>query len=173
MATDLTPDCSKCASLCCIGFFFDESDKFAYSKPAGEPCRNLCGNGLCAIHDRLSDEGFDGCVEFDCQGAGQRVTQDLFDGKTWRHDPALLEPMMAAFRKVRKLHEVLALLQAARKLPLPYQILERLDALISELDPVEPWTRSGLAAAGLPPLLDRATQFLAGLRAHVSPTDIA
>ena len=91
---------------------------FAFDKAACAPCRHLTGDNLCRIHSGLTDQGFAGCVSFDCHGAGQKVTQDLFKGRSWRHDPSLLPAMDAAFRLQRRLHETLVLLVQSAKLPL-------------------------------------------------------
>ena len=71
MTVDLQPDCARCAALCCVALAFDRSDRFAYDKPACEPCRNLGGDDRCRIYDRREREGFSGCIRFDCQGARQ------------------------------------------------------------------------------------------------------
>ena len=116
----LTDDCSKCAALCCVAYPFDADEDFALLKRVDTPCSNLSDGCLnCAIHDDLLPKGFGGCVAYQCAGAGQRVTQDLFDGETWRDDPDLLEHMTYALRVLRPIHEALLLLQAASHLPIP------------------------------------------------------
>ncbi|RIJ14924.1 hypothetical protein [Henriciella mobilis] len=137
---DLTADCSRCAALCCVTLSFDKSDKFAFDKPAGVPCRHLAQDHTCTIHDHLEEAGFAGCVQYDCQGAGQRVVQDLFGGRSWRDDPSLLEPMSEAFRAMRTIHEMLALLRTASRLTLTASQHERLQALEDDLLPPEGWT---------------------------------
>ncbi|MEC8196989.1 MAG: hypothetical protein VX228_11895, partial [Pseudomonadota bacterium] len=78
---NLTDDCSQCAALCCVAYPFDADEDFALLKRADTPCPNLSDNCLnCAIHDDLLPKGFGGCVAYQCAGAGQRVTQELFDG---------------------------------------------------------------------------------------------
>ncbi len=115
----LQSDCSNCAALCCVTFEFEVSDDFAISKPANTACPNLDDCGQCKVHNKLEDLGFRGCAVFECCGAGQRVTQEYFGGRSWQHDPALIQPMAARFRQVRRLHELLMLLEAASALPLP------------------------------------------------------
>jgi hypothetical protein len=72
---DLRPDCARCDALCCVLLAFDASDAFAFSKPACAPCRNLADDNRCRVHSTLAEQGFSGCVAFDCQGAGRRITR--------------------------------------------------------------------------------------------------
>ncbi len=114
----LQSDCSNCAALCCVTFEFEVSDDFAIGKPAETACPNLDACGQCKVHDKLEDLGFRGCAVFECYGAGQRVTQELFGGRSWQDDVSLVHPMAECFRQVRRLHELLMLLEAAATLPL-------------------------------------------------------
>ncbi|SCM66305.1 hypothetical protein [Donghicola eburneus] len=113
----LVTDCSKCAALCCIMLAFDKGDDFAFDKNPGEPCRNLSGH-LCSIHDTLRQDGFRGCVAYDCLGAGNRVVQEVFGGKTWQTEPRLIRVMMEAFHGMREVHKRIDILRAAETLPL-------------------------------------------------------
>ena len=103
----LRPDCSNCFALCCTAFGFARSADFAIDKPAATPCPNLDQDFSCTIHDRLRPRGFRGCTVFDCFGAGQAVSQQLFGGISWRDAPESQQDMFAAFRVVRQLHEML------------------------------------------------------------------
>ncbi|GIJ43895.1 hypothetical protein Val02_07810 [Virgisporangium aliadipatigenens] len=93
-----------------MGLAFQASADFAIDKPAGTPCVNLLPDSRCGIHDRLRENGFAGCVTYDCFGAGQRVTQETFGGR-----PA--PGMFAALEVVRQLHELLWYLADARERP--------------------------------------------------------
>ncbi len=115
----LQSDCANCAALCCVTFEFDVSDDFAIAKSANTACPNLDDCGQCKVHDKLEDMGFRGCAVFECYGAGQRVTQEMFGGRSWQDDPSLIRPMASCFRQVRRLHELLMLLEAASTLSLP------------------------------------------------------
>jgi hypothetical protein len=143
---DLRPDCERCAALCCIALAFDRSDMFAYDKPAGESCRHLTADHRCTIHDDLEAQGFGGCVRFDCVGAGQRVTQELFGGRSWRDDAAIAAPMFEAFRAMREVHELLLLLTTAGGLELTPQQGEARATLQSALMPEAGWSLASLAA---------------------------
>ncbi len=157
------PDCARCAALCCVALAFDRSDLFAFDKPAGEPCRHLAGHA-CTIHPRLEDEGFGGCVRYDCLGAGQAVVQEVFAGRSWRDEPALLAPMMDAFRALRRVRDLAQLLHAAARLPLPPETAARRAALVAALFPPEGWTAEALAAFGTGPLPAEIATFLRTLR---------
>ncbi len=113
----LSADCSRCAGLCCVAPAFSASADFAIDKPAGTPCRHLQGDFRCGIHDRLRPEGFPGCTVFDCFGAGQRVTQHTFGGRTWRESPELAAAQFAVLPVMRQLHEILWYLAEALTLP--------------------------------------------------------
>jgi Pentapeptide repeats (8 copies) len=113
---DLTADCSRCVGLCCVLPAFAASADFAVDKPAGTPCRHLRADDRCGIHDRLRDRGFPGCVVFDCFGAGQRVTQDTFAGRSWRDGAGTAAAMAAVFPVMRQLTELLWYLAEARVL---------------------------------------------------------
>lgn len=113
---DLVADCTRCAGLCCVALPFPRGADFPVAKPAATPCRNLLADHRCRIHDRLLDEGWKGCVTFDCFGAGQRVVQLTFGGRTWRDDPEVADEQFSVFLRMRELHEILALLVEAERL---------------------------------------------------------
>ncbi|MBN1092715.1 pentapeptide repeat-containing protein [Blastococcus sp. TML/M2B] len=113
----LSADCSRCAGLCCVAPAFAASADFAVDKPAGTPCRHLQQDFRCGIHDRLRPEGFPGCTVFDCFGAGQRITQQTFGGRSWRESPELATAQFAVLPVMRQLHETLWHLAEAAALP--------------------------------------------------------
>jgi uncharacterized protein YjbI with pentapeptide repeats len=110
----LHPDCGNCFALCCTAFGFSRSADFAVDKPAGSPCRNLASDFSCTIHDSLRPRGFPGCTVFDCFGAGQYVSQELFSGVSWLEQPETQDDMFAAFKTARQLHEMLWYLAEAQ-----------------------------------------------------------
>lgn len=113
----LKTDCSQCAALCCLVLAFDKGKDFAFDKNPGEACHHLCGH-LCAIHDSLTQKGFPGCVAYDCLGAGNRVVQEVFAGRSWQDEPRLRPLMMEAFSAMREMHKRIDLLRAAEFLAL-------------------------------------------------------
>ncbi len=144
---------------------FDCSEQFAFDKPACAACPNLDPDDRCRIHDRLEPEGFGGCVLFDCLGAGQRVVQQLYPGRSWREEPELLPQMWQALTALRAVHEQILFLQAAGKLPLSEDERGTLDALLAEMEPDGGWTPEGLAVSGVA-ARQRAAVFLRSLRRH-------
>ena len=103
----LRPDCDKCTGLCCVAPAFSVSADFPIDKPAGQPCPNLGADFRCGIHASLRDRGFRGCAAYDCFGAGQWVSQEVFAGADWRADPGIAPRLFAVFSIVRQLHELL------------------------------------------------------------------
>ncbi|GGD34435.1 hypothetical protein [Sinisalibacter lacisalsi] len=160
---DLTPDCDACAALCCMALAFDAGEDFAIDKPAGLPCPNLEADLGCALYTRLEDAGFSGCARYDCHGAGQRVTQELFDGRDWRAEPALAKPMISAFANMRKVHDGIELLLAAGRLDLPAPLEEEREDLLEAYARPD-WTENSLAAFPASDAPARLAAFLPRLR---------
>ena len=161
-APDFTPDCSACAALCCMALAFDAGEDFAFDKPAGLPCPNLDAGLTCVVYDGLEDRGFRGCARYDCHGAGQRLTQEVFAGQNWRDDPSLTEPMIAGFAAMRKVHEGLELLLAAGRLDLPASLEAARDDLVDD-----GWTQARLATFATSDAPARLAAFLPKLRDHL------
>jgi hypothetical protein len=110
---DLGADCARCFGLCCVALAFARSADFPFDKAAGDPCENLDERDACRVHAELRPRGFAGCTVFDCFGAGQKVSQHTFAGRSWRDDPATRDAMFATFPIVRRLHELLWYLDQA------------------------------------------------------------
>jgi len=142
---DLEPDCENCAALCCVALAFDRSEMFAFDKAAGEACRHLERGGRCSVHAQLAEKGFSGCVAYQCDGAGQRVVQEVFKGRSWQEDPALLPPMLAAFSDLRAVHKQLVLVRAAEKLALSEPSRKKLALIDQALAPEDGWTAESLS----------------------------
>ncbi|WP_406389800.1 pentapeptide repeat-containing protein [Streptomyces sp. NBC_00887] len=114
---DLRADCANCFGLCCVALTLTASADFAINKDAGEPCRNLRGDFRCGIHTQLRPKGFSGCTVYDCFGAGQKVSQETYDGRDWRAAPDTAQQMFQVFPVMRRLHELLWYLTEALALP--------------------------------------------------------
>ncbi|MFC3519984.1 pentapeptide repeat-containing protein [Streptomonospora nanhaiensis] len=157
-APQLRGDCANCFGLCCVALPFAASADFAADKAAGQPCGNLQADFRCGIHARLRDRGYSGCTVFDCFGAGQRVSQETFGGRSWREDPGSAGRMFAVFPVVQRLHELLWYLTEALSLPAAEPLHADLRGELKRVD--------GLARGG-PEELERLD--LAALRAEVNP----
>jgi hypothetical protein len=143
----LVADCGQCVGLCCVAPAFGRSSDFAIDKPAGVPCPNLAADHRCSIHERLSTEGFDGCMAFDCFGAGQRVTQQTFGGGSdWSEGPELAVAMFEAFATMRSLHELLLYLVEARRLADGPVMAADVDATIDQVEAAACLDPSALAS---------------------------
>lgn len=118
---------------------------FAIDKPIDEGCPNLKADFSCAIHAQRVEQGFKGCTLFDCHGAGQRVTQDIFKGRTWRDDPAIAAEMFESFRKVLKIHDYLRLVAILEGLPLSDEESEAVALFKAVLAPEKSWDCHTLA----------------------------
>lgn len=99
-----------------------------------------------------------GCVAYDCLGAGQRVTQALFGGRTWLEEPALRAPMAEAFLILARAHRQLELLGAAKGLILSDQEQVRRDDLEVAI------VAAGADGAAVTRLEGETRAFLRGLR---------
>lgn len=144
---DLKSDCGRCAALCCLGLSFTREDGVAIDKPAGVACPHLQGANACGIYADRAERGFAVCARYECFGAGQRVTQELFGGRSWRDDPMLAIPMMDAFARMRVVQDGLVLISEGRKLSLTDEEQRALDAIESRLNPPGGWTIDALDAA--------------------------
>ncbi|WP_419910895.1 hypothetical protein [Hoeflea sp.] len=160
----LRADCARCAALCCVALAFDKSERFGIDKPAGQPCPHLHASHRCTIHAARGQSGFAGCVDYDCLGAGQRVTQEVFNGRTCWGDHASLRRMMNAFRAMRKVHELLFLLQTAEQLQLSANQRRTASLLVQHLSPRGGWTVDTLSAFERGTLPDTVHAFLKSLR---------
>lgn len=113
----LRSDCARCCGLCCVGPAFDAGQGFGFDKPSHTPCANLRADFRCAIYGDRLERGFPACEAFDCFGAGQRVTQNLFGGASWRSSPELAARMFDAYSRYRALHELMLILEVAIENP--------------------------------------------------------
>jgi hypothetical protein len=168
----LEADCRHCAALCCLSLAFDRSALFAFDKAAGVACPHLDARHGCGVHAEREQRGFAGCATYDCLGAGQRVTQELFEGRSWRDDPALVAPMMDAFWSLRQVHESWFLLRQCRtlhssgRLPLTARQAERQRELEHALQTDTGGASAQLRAFEREQLGSKVAAFLQSLRAE-------
>ena len=156
----LRADCSRCFALCCVGPAFTASSEFAIDKPAGVPCQHLALDHHCTIHDRLRDEGFPGCMAYDCFGAGQRLAQETFGGRDWREHHEVAAPMLAALPVVRGLHELLWYLLEASRHAEAAALRDDLGAVTAEIERAASARASVVASVDVELLRARAAPLL-------------
>ncbi|WP_308268697.1 pentapeptide repeat-containing protein [Yinghuangia soli] len=150
LLADLRADCGNCFALCCVALPFARSADFAADKPAGRPCTNLAADYLCTIHTDLRGKGFSGCTVFDCFGAGQKISQDTFGGRSWRGDADTARRMFAAFPVMRQLHELLWYLTEALTLPAARRLHPELRRVRDEIDALTRGDAEALTALDVP-----------------------
>lgn len=143
MNSNLHSNCEQCFGLCCVALPYAKSADFAYSKADGVPCRNLGPDHRCGIHEHLRNKGFRGCVTYECFGAGQHVSQQIYKGNDWRVNPGLSKEMYAIFPIVQQLHEMLYYLnqaldlEEARTIKSELQGIYELTLSLTRLSPAE------------------------------------
>jgi hypothetical protein len=160
----LQPDCAKCCGLCCVAPAFDADQGFGFDKPAHEPCRNLREDFKCTIHGNLVESGFRGCQVFDCHGAGQRTTQHLFQGASWRESPDLAQRMFAAYSRMRTLHEQLVLLNAAHSKFSQGPVHNEIESRLRKLEQTCQLNEADFAGANIDDIKRENLKFIHGLR---------
>jgi len=123
---------------------FSASADFAISKPAGQACPNLQADSRCGIHTQLRQRGFAGCTVYDCFGAGQKVSQDIFGGQDWRRAPDTAKQMFVVFPIVRDLHELLWYVTEALTLPAASRLHGDLSTALEETERLSDLSPDGL-----------------------------
>ena len=145
----LRGDCANCFGLCCVALPFAASADFAVDKAAGRPCLNLLAGDRCGIHSHLRESGFAGCTVYDCFGAGQKVSQHTFGGRSWRDSPAVAARMFEVFPVVRHLHELLWYVTEALAVPAAAPLHDRLTEARDALETLTAAAPDALAAVDL------------------------
>ena len=103
----LKVDCENCFGLYCVALYFSASDGFPLDKAGGQPCLNLQENFRCRVHKDLDDLGLKGCRAYDCFGAGQKVSQNIFNRISWRQSKESSAKMFDCYLIMCQLHELL------------------------------------------------------------------
>jgi hypothetical protein len=106
-------DCSRCCGLCCIVPDQLTVQGFPSDKPANTACRYMDAYSRCSIHEKRREHGYQACEEFDCFGAGQWITQELFANARWTDSSGVAHLMFSAYRHWQPRFESAALLEAA------------------------------------------------------------
>lgn len=120
------------------------------------------------MHHLLGESGLAGCAAFDCYGAGQRVTQELFPGVSWRQDDTVAGAMFEAFDVLRRIHELRLLLRVAGGLKLPLDRRRVRERLLASLEPSGGWTASTVSSFDIARHEREVREFLRGLRPCLS-----
>ncbi|MEU3570884.1 pentapeptide repeat-containing protein [Kitasatospora sp. NPDC036755] len=158
--TPLQSDCADCFGLCCVALPFSAGGDFAMNKLPGSPCHNLQADFRCGIHVRLRESGFQGCTVYDCFGAGQRVSQVTFGGRSWREEPDSAKAMFDVFPVVRQLHELLRYLTEALTFAPALPVHEELRQALAETDRLAGGTPEEILAVDVPAHRQRVSELL-------------
>jgi hypothetical protein len=164
----LRADCARCQGLCCVGLAFDQSEWFGFDKPANVACQHLQPDCTCSIHGELGARGQAGCAVYDCYGAGQRITQELYAGVSWQREPKAHATLFEAFRRLKRVHELRLLLHEAERLPLLPLQTTALEQLLTRLEPASGFSAQTLDALDLNDLEVAAHTWLRGLSGNVA-----
>lgn len=124
--------CEACCGLCCTMLYFAKSEGFPEDKAAGTPCGHLQPDFRCRVHSELGEKKLKGCLAFDCLGAGQKVTQQVYGGRTWREESVSAAEMEQVFVHVWQLQQILGYLLEAQTLAAAQPLADALEALIAE-----------------------------------------
>lgn len=119
--------CDMCSGLCCVALYFSKLDGFPEHKKEGVACSHLQDNFLCNIHACLTQRKLTGCLRYDCFGAGQLVTKNIYSSYTWKETKNPKE-IFEVFQVVYQLQEIVWYLSEASML----SIETRIDELIHE-----------------------------------------
>lgn len=74
---------------------------------------NLEEDYKCRIHESLTQKGMKGCTTYDCFGAGQKVTAQIYSGETWRTLTGRTEEIFDIYLTVFRMQQMLWFLTEA------------------------------------------------------------
>lgn len=129
---ELKIDCSKCSGLCCTALFFSKMDGFPEDKTAGKPCVNLQYDFRCKIHTELIQRKMKGCLGYDCFGAGQKVTQVIYNNSNWCTEPTKSQQIFDVFLVTFQVHQILYFLAEAKTIIPARELWNYINTLIKE-----------------------------------------
>lgn len=131
LKSSLVINCKECSGLCCVALYFNKTDGFPENKQAGKPCSKLSTNNTCNIYDLLNSKHLSGCINYDCFGSGQKVTQSWKTKGTWNMDQSLKLDIFKSFEMTQMLNQMVWYLLEAYTI-CDESMLERIDQLIKE-----------------------------------------
>jgi hypothetical protein len=162
MADSFEADCDNCLGLCCTALRFSRADGFGHDKSAGEPCFYLTAEHRCRIHDQREDLGYEGCIDFDCFGAGQRATASI--SVEDRTNPAAVAGLYVRLRILIEVQELRQALTDAADLELANADHSERMALLDQLAGLADNPQADLASPLVDPLLHRGRALIGGWR---------
>lgn len=161
-------NCEACFGICCVALPYAKSADFAFNKDGGQPCRHLQGDYRCGIHTQLRNKGFKGCTVYECYGAGQKVSQQLYNGKDWRHsDHAHAQEMFQVFPVVQQLHEMLYYLHESLMLQEAKSLHANIKQMMEETEQLTLQSPASLLKLDVPMIRGRVNDVLLQVSAIV------
>lgn len=151
--SEFRADCSECCGLCCIVPAQFALQGFGEDKPEDTPCRHLDASHRCRIYARRSARGYSACEGFDCFGAGQWVTKELFAGADWKSSAEVAKEMFAAYRLWAPRFRAAATIEAA----LPHVRDDARDRLVGRMNELVSKSSGSSIEAADEPRLHRET----------------
>ncbi|MGL5676802.1 MAG: pentapeptide repeat-containing protein [Cellulosilyticaceae bacterium] len=103
---ELHIDCKNCSGLCCVALYCSKIDGFPENKDAGVPCKHLEADFKCDIHGELIEKNLRGCLNYECFGAGQKVTRMYADKGGWEQNPSQRAEIYQVFLGVTQLYQM-------------------------------------------------------------------
>lgn len=125
-------------------------------------CPHLGGDFGCTIHADRVAKGFSGCLVFDCQGAGQRMVQEVFVNHNWEDPQPITTRVIDAFRILRDVHKLYELVDVSDALPLTESLSKQRAGLLEDLG-TQPATEAWLMGFEQSALPKRAMSYLKSL----------
>jgi hypothetical protein len=162
MAEIFQADCENCLGLCCIALRFNRADGFGHDKSAGDPCFYLDARHRCRIHDRREDLGYEGCIDFDCLGAGQRASASLSAEE--RTNPAAIAGVQTRLRILMAIQELRQALTEAGALDLAAPDHARRQTLLTQFAAFADDPKADLHESRVDPVLDSARALIRSWR---------
>lgn len=162
MAEMFEADCENCLGLCCSALRFSRVDGFGHDKSAGEPCFYLTAEHRCRIHDRREDLGYEGCIDFDCFGAGQRASASL--SATDRNNPLAVAGLFIRLRTLMVMQELRQALAEAGTLALSDGDHSDRRTLLDQLAALADNPEADLAVHRVEPILNKARTLIRSWR---------
>jgi hypothetical protein len=98
---------------------------------------------------------------YDCQGAGQKVSQVTFRGRDWRGDPETAAELLGVYPVVRQLHEILAYLVEARQIAEDAAVRTEVEDLLAHVNGLTYLGADELLLVDVPAERNRAGELLA------------
>lgn len=152
--------CEDCCALCCTALFCMKSDGFPQDKQSGVPCIHLKQNHQCNIHENLCERRLMGCMRYDCCGAGQMVTQNIYKGRSWHNDDVDNNQMFMVFNKIHQIHQIVWYLLEAYDITKSDIVRTEVENLICKYERMQSYTPEEILNENIDQFQKKANMYL-------------